>query len=75
MMQPIYTGLRDMHGDKVYSGDTVRGIEETPDINFPNEWKGKVVLQRGSFRIPNPNNGGVCIGDLTRMEIIKRGKR
>lgn len=71
----IYTGVRDIRGEKIYSGDTVRGIEETESINFPNEWEGKVVLQRGVFMIPCQYNGGICIGELRVLEIIKRGKR
>lgn len=75
MKDPIYTGMRDIYGEKIYSGDTVRGVEETESINFPNGWKGKVVLQRGAFMVPCRYNGGICIGELLVLEIIKRGKR
>jgi hypothetical protein len=69
--EKIYTGIKDIRGNKIYTGDTVRGVEETTEINFPNGWKGRVVLQRGAFMIPNRNNGGICIGELTLLEKVK----
>ena len=73
MKERIYSGIKDVDGNKIFTGDTVRGVEETCDINFPNGWKGKVVLQYGAFMIPNRNNGGICIGELSVLELIKSG--
>ena len=73
MKRHIYTGMKDIHGNKIYTGDTVRGVEETTQINFPNSWKGKVMLEHGSFRIPCHFNGGICIGDLSMLELVKSG--